>query len=241
VLLPSVIAFCGALFGVYIGGRNAEKLQNARLKQDTEAAEKKARLDIASAVVEFEIKQISLLYGPLRAFLGQSEALYREMNKVLLTRANTLFRVIEVAGERPEFQIQEAPGRWVRFRTVLHIFEVYGKGYEVEAYFDEIVAIGAEMVKIIHEQAGYARAEEEDLMTVFSKYLAHFAVMKAMHDAAKARVSPQTPAVQGAPVVPHTPGVNPSAAFPYAIHPLINQGFEAISSDIRQWRQRAAA
>jgi len=241
VLLPSVIAFFGALFGVYIGGRNAEKLQNARLKQDAEAAEKKARLDIASAVVEFEIKQISLLYGPLRAFLGQSEALYREVNKVLLTTANSLFRVTEEAGERPEFQIQEAPGKWVRFRTVLHIFEVCGKGYEVEAYFDEIVAIGAEMVKIIHEQAGYARAEEKDLMTVFGKYLAHFAVLKAMHEAAKARVSPQIPPVQGSPVVPHTPGVNPSAAFPYTIHTLINQGFEAISSDIQQWRQRAAA
>jgi hypothetical protein len=238
VLLPSVIAFFGALFGVYIGGRNAEKLQNARIAKDTEAAKEKARLDIAGAVVEFEIKQLSLLYGPLRAYLGQSEALYHEMNKVLVDRDNKLFRIIENAGQRPEFQIYDS-GQWVMFRTVLHIFDVYGKDFGVEAYFDDIVAIGAEIVKIIHEQAGYARAEESDLMTIFGKYLAHFAVLKAMHDSARAKMSP--PVVQGVPAVPHAPIVNASAAFPIMLHALVNQGFEAISKDIQQWRKQAGA
>jgi hypothetical protein len=90
-LLPSVVAFIGALAGVWIGGLSAERLQKARLEQDEKVAEKKsaqdmalserqAKLQIGNAVIEWEIKQLSLLYGPLRALLGQSLALYSEMN-----------------------------------------------------------------------------------------------------------------------------------------------------------------
>jgi hypothetical protein len=46
--------------------------------------------------------------------------------------------------------------RWVRFRTVLHISKVYGCAYGVEDYFNAIANIGARMVKVIEEKAGYA-------------------------------------------------------------------------------------
>lgn len=240
-LLPSFIALLSGLAGVFIGGWNAERLQAKKAEQDLAASEKQAKRELGKAVVEFEIKQLSVLYGPLRALLGQSEALYREMNNVLIGRDSKRFQMIEKTGEQPQFQIREASGQWVRFRAVLHIPEVYGKGFGVEAYFDEIVAIGSEMVKIIKQEAGYARAEETDLMVVFGRYLAHFAVLKAIHDAAKQAAVPQAPAPQGTPVVMHAPIVNPSAAFPDTIHSLINQGFDAITKDVRDWRQRAAA
>ena len=250
-LSPSLIAFLGALAGVWIGGWNAERLQRARLAQDEKVADKKsaqdlalsekqAKLQIGNAVIEWEIKQLSLLYGPLRALLGQSVALYRETNTVLIERSKR-FRMINVGEEKPEFQIETTPGVWTRFRTVLHIFEVYGKDYGVEAYFDEIVSIGAEMVKIIQQQAGYARAEEKDLMAVFGRYLAHFAVLKSMHEAAKAKVMPSKPDADAGALTRPAPTVNLSAAFPDTIHGLINQGFDAITADILQWRKRAAA
>lgn len=240
-LLPSFIALLSGLVGVLIGGWNAERLQTKKAEQDLAASERQAKRELGKAVVEFEIKQLSLLYGPLRALLGQSEALYREMNNVLIGKDGKRFQLLEKTGERPEFQIREATGQWGRFRTVLHIFEVYGKGYGVETYFDEIVAIGAEIVKIIQQQAGYARPEEKELMAVFGRYLAHFAVLKSIYEAAKQAIAPQAPAPQGTPIVPHAPGVNPSAAFPDVIHTLVNQGFDAINKDVQDWRQRATA
>jgi hypothetical protein len=258
-LMPSVIAFIGALGGVLIGGYVNERLQRARLtqeakiaddkathekelasakaKQDRELSEKQTKLQIGNAVIDWEIKQLSLLYGPLRALLGQSRALYAEMNAALVQQS-PLFRLFggEDGTKKPEFQIQTSSGEWRRFRTVIDIFEVYGQGYGVEVYFDEIVSIGAEMVKVIQQQAGYARAEEKEVIGVFGNYLAHFAVLKAMHEAAKARVG-KDPSSKTVPA----PSVNISAAFPEVIHVLINQGFNAISEDIEKWRQQAAA
>jgi hypothetical protein len=262
IALPWVIAFLGGLIGVVIGGFISQRLQGARLKQeakiaddkaahekelataqaqqDRDLSEKQAKLQIGTAVIDWELKQLSLLYGPLRALLGQSRALYGEMNRVLLKHTD-LFRTTDGA-DGPEFQIQTSPGEWTRFRTVIHIFEVYGKGFGVETYFDEIVLIGAQMVKIIQQNAGYARAEEKELMVIFGKYLAHFAVLKSMHEAARAKLNPSSPdAGSGAATQSPAPEVNISAAFPDVIHVLINQGFEAITADIEHWRNRAAA
>jgi hypothetical protein len=194
-------------------------------------------------VVESKLKQLSLLYGPLRALLGQSFGLYREMNAILLTHPDK-FRLLPTGTDpdAKEFQIETSPGNWTRFRTVIHIFNVYGQGLGVDTYFDEIVSIGAQMVKIIQENAGYARPQERDLMVVFGRYLAHFAVLKAVHDAAKANVGTGQAggAARSATVTPLLQ-VNVSAAFPEVIHTLINQGFDALTTDIEQWHQKAVA
>jgi hypothetical protein len=252
ILLPALISLLGVLAALWIGGRNAERLQRARLTQDEKVFDKKleqdlmlfdrqAKLQIGNAVIEWEIKQLSFLYGPLRALLGQSAALYSEMNTVLIGRSDRFRKLPLKAGEeRPEFQIHASSGEWVRFRAVLHIFEVYGNGFGVETYFDEIVTIGAEMVKIIQQQAGYARPEEKDLMVVFGGYLAHYAVLKSMYEAAKAKTTaPGLDEDDHAKPYP-APAVNISAAFPNTIHVLINDGFVAITDDIQQWRRRAA-
>ena len=263
-LIPSFIALIGALAGVLIGGYVNERLQRDRLNQETkiaadkavhenelasakaqqdrELSEKQAKLQIGNAVIEWEFKQLSLLYGPLRALLGQSLALYGEMNRVLLKHTDS-FRTID-APDRPdgrEFQIRVSQDEWSRFRTVIHIREVYGKGLGVETYFDEIVLIGGKMVQIIQQHAGYARAEENELMGIFGKYLAHFAVLKSMHDAVAAKLSSSSPEDSAIATPPSAPDVNLSAAFPHTIHDLINQGFDAITADIQQWRRRAAA
>jgi hypothetical protein len=225
---------------------NHEKgLAATKAEQERELSEKQAKLQIGSAVVEWQLKQLSLLYGPVRALLGQSFGLYRQMNTVLERADNTRFRVAKVKGgpDAQEFQIQTSPGTWERFRTVMHISQVYGKGFGVETYFDEIVSIGARIVTIIEQHAGYARPEEKGLMPVFAKYLAHFAVLKHLHDEAKAKIAAESASSNNTISVSDSPvqslKVDLSAVFPEELHALINDGFEAIINDIGEWRRKA--
>ena len=269
-LLPAGIAAAAALGGILIGGILQDRMQRGRLaqekaiadeksahelelatakaSQERDLAEKQAKLQIGNAVVDWQLKQLFLLYGPLRAVLGQSAALYRQMNLVL-TRADAgQFRLLDVmqasgpnALHGQEFQIL-IDGSWDRFRTVLHIERVYGRGYGVETYFDEIVTIGARIVSVIEENAGYARPDDDSLMEVFAKYLAHFAVLKHIHGLAKSKAE----RFSGGPDV-EAPGeplqgrllVDVSAAFPSKLHDLVNAGFSALSHDVEDWRQRA--
>jgi hypothetical protein len=227
------------------GKANHEKeLATAKAEQERELSERQAKLQIGGAVVEWQLKQLSLLYGPVRALLGQSFGLYRQMNKVLERADNTRFRFANVkAGpDAQEFQIQTSPITWERFRAVLHISQVYGKGFGVETYFDEIVSIGERIVKIIEQHAGYARPEEAALMAVFAKYLAHFAVLKHLHGEAKTKTATKAES-SSLDSVSDSPAkslkVDLSAVFPEELHTLINDGFDAITNDIGEWRRKA--
>lgn len=229
-LSPALIAAVAGLTGVLLGGLINQRLQ-------TRLVEKQARFQIGNAVVEWQLKQLSLLYGPLRAFLGQSFGLYRQMNKVLEAVDSSRFRFAQVGGtlDGQQFQIQTSPGNWERFGTVIHISQVYGKGFGVETYFDEIVSIGERIVAIIEQHAGYARPQERELATVFGRYLAHFAVLKHLHAEAKRRLF-QTDAK-----AEPTMKIDLSAVFPVELHDLVNSGFQAITNDIGEWRTKAGA
>lgn len=268
-LLPAFIAAVAAVLGVFLGGYINDRQQRERLKQEMaiadskaehernlatgkaqqerELAAKQAKLQIGGAVVEWQLKQLSLLYGPMRALLGQSLGLYRQMNQALAQADSSRFKFADVAPDvdGKVFQIQTLPGTWERFRTVMHISEVYGRGFGVETYFDEIVSIGGRIEKIIQEHAGYARHEQKDLMNVFAQYLAHFAILKHLHEEAKAKRTAGQVADKHPVALPEsTPAklkVDVSAAFPQEIHVLVNQGFDAITKDIEEWRAKAIA
>lgn len=266
-LLPAIIAATAAIVGVFFGGFVNDRLQRVRLlqeekvastkaehesrlaeakaKQERELAEKQSKVQIGNAVVEWQLKQLYLLYGPVRALLGQSFGLYRQMNTVLQHADSNRFRFIKVTDARgqnaehgEEFQIRTAAQEWERFRTVMHIDQVYGQRFGVETYFDEIVSIGARIVTIIEQNAGYARPEEEQLMNVFAKYLAHFAVLKHLHGIAKTQLGNKSQAKDS---TTEQLTVDVSAVFPVELHDLINQGFKAITKDIEQWREKAIA
>ena len=271
-LNPAIIAALSGLLGVLIGGIINNRMQRSRLSQEAaiandaaererslaeaqgvrerDLAQKQAKLQIGSAVVEWELKQLHLLYGPVRALLGQSFGLYRQMNKVLEQTDKKRFRFVKssqpsghTSEDGDEFQIFTPSQQWERFRTVMHIDLVYGKGYGVETYFDEIVSIGGRVVEIIEQNAGYARPEEAELMNVFAKYLAHFAVLKHLHDNAKRALYAAHQEVQSGDVA--TPDeslkVDLSAVFPVELHTLIAAGFDAIARDIGHWRTNALA
>lgn len=121
-------------------------------------------------------------------------------------------------------------GEWVLFRTVLHIREVYGKNHGIDDYLDEIVAIGARMTTIIEEKAGYVRPDHEKLVTMFGQYLAHYAVLKRVHSAARAN---------GKSASGIDMAVDESAVFPRDIDMLVEQDFQAINRDLAAWRTRA--
>jgi hypothetical protein len=240
--VPAIISAFSVLVGLWIGNYFTVRLQRERLAQEATLAREDAKSKIGSAVIDWELKQLSLLYGPMRALLGQSMALYRQMNTVLSDSHSEMFRFVPSPSstDGKMLEMLTSPGEWERFRTVLHISRVYGQGFGIDSYFDEIVSIGCRMVKIIEGQAGYARSEESDLMAIFARYLAHFAVLKHVHENAQKSRDNAGLEHQAATEGPNGTGiiVDLSAVFPEEIHTCINQGFQALTSSIREWREK---
>lgn len=172
---------------------------------------------------EWQLKQLSELYGPFRALLGQSNVLYRQMNHALIVADGTRFRLTDGSDfDGKEFQIQ-IDGCWMRFRTVKHLAEVYNRSYGVEPYFDDVVNVGARLAELIREKAGLARQEDSDLVYVMGEYLAHYLVLKRLHDSAKAGQSI------------HINAADDRAVFPVPIQEMVDNGFRAINEKILQW------
>ncbi len=181
--------------------------------------------EVANAYVDWQLKQLSELYGPLRALLGQSNEIYRQMNRALISANKDRFRLVD--GEDFDgrvFQIKLGE-EWTRFRTVQHLPEVYGKGFGVEPYFDDVVAVGERMANVIRDKAGYARSEDADLLVYLGKYLGHFFVLKRLHERAKA----------GQEIIVNE--ADRAATFPNKIQKLVSDGFAEINKKVMEWRK----
>jgi hypothetical protein len=179
---------------------------------------------VANGYVEWQLRQLSELYGPVRALLGQSNVLYRQMNKALVSADAGRFRLVEGKDfDRLEFQLR-VDEEWVRFRTVKHLAEVYNRGYGVEAYFDDVIDVGARLADVIREKAGFAREDDSELVLVMGEYLAHYLVMKRLHDRAKSGEAL------------HQTSADEQAVFPNKIQNLVDNGFKLINEQVMEWR-----
>jgi hypothetical protein len=261
--VPAYLACAGALVGVLIGGcitvftqrrllayqtmalgraeTHSANLAEAKFQQDRELARARAQIEIGNSFVQWQLKQLSELYGPLHALLRQSSSLYRHMNRVLVKADPQKFSLAQGAeGEDFDNQIFKIylNGAWVDFKTILHLEHAYARRYGIEPYFDEVVAIGARMVAVIEGKAGYVRPEQKDLVQVFGKYLAHFRVLERLHAAMKARQ--QSVEHGNASSISDTMGVDESAVFPKEIQGLVDKGFEALNKELSEWRLKGA-
>ncbi len=206
---------------------------------------KRAKLEIGYAIVQWRLQQLSQLYGPLHALFRESNALYRHMNRVLAKAEPGRFRLRNDAStDRADglvFEI-ETDGSWMRFRTVLHLQEVYGKGYGVEEYFHSIAAIGGRIVKVIEEKAGYVLPDQEQLSSLFGLYLAHHSVLERLvsdHKTRRERIKAVSPEAKVS--IDELPmPVDESAVFPAEIQQFIDSGFNTINSALRDWQKKAS-
>jgi hypothetical protein len=213
--LTVVFSFAFGLVGQYFLIRHQR-----RLNQEQERAK------ISNSYIEWQLKQLSELYGPLRALLGQSIAIYRQMNMCLIAADDKKFRMDKKPGadfDDVEFQIY-LDGKWEQFRTVEHLPLVYKKDYGVEPYFDDVVKAGAAIAELIRKSAGYVRQEDAELIKVMGTYLAHYGVLCRLHDRAE----------NGEEV--HPTAADIKASFPRAIHKLVDTGFNAINAQIMEWK-----
>ena len=237
-ILPLLGTILGAVIAVIIANRNLkfqETLAKDKAQLDSELARQKAGLDIGNSFAQWQLKQLSDLYGPLHALFRQSIGLYRHMNVVLVKKAPERFRLQQAtAGEGVDGEIFEIcmNDSWDRFRTVLHIDEVYGRGYGIEEYFDEIIKIGGLITKVISEKAGYARPGSSELLAVFGRYLAHYSVLERLHCQVKAKHS------EGGSSLDNEIVVDGRAAFPHEIHGLVEKDFMAINQELSEWRKK---
>lgn len=218
----SWFAFFTVVFSVVFGlvGQYFLIRHQRRLNKDQEKAK------VSNSYIEWQLKQLSELYGPLRALLGQSIAIYRQMNMVLIAADGKKFRLEPKPGadfDDAEFQIF-LDGKWERFRTVEHLPVVYKNGYGVEPYFDDVIKAGAAIADMIRKSAGYVRQEDKELIKVMGTYLAHYGVLCRLHERA----------VKGEEVKPTAADIK--ASFPYVIHALVDDGFNAINDQIMDWK-----
>ena len=213
--LTVVFSFAFGLVGQYFLIRHQRHLNREQ-----------ERAKVSDSYIEWQLKQLSELYGPLRASLGQSIAIYRQMNMCLIAADDKKFRMEQKRGadfDHVEFQIF-LDGRWEQFRTVEHLPLVYQKDYGVEPYFDDVVKAGAAIADTIRKSAGYVRQEDTELIKVMGTYLAHYGVLCRLHDRA----------VKGEEV--HPTAADIKASFPRLIHELIDTGFNAINAQIMDWK-----
>jgi hypothetical protein len=185
--------------------------------------------EVANAYVDWQLNQLSELYGPLRALLGQSNEIYRQMNRALISADKSRFQLVDGDDfDGKEFQINFG-GDWTRFRTVQHLVEVYNRGYGVEPYFDDVVKVGERMADVIRDKAGYARSEDADLLIYLGKYLGHFFVLQRLHEQAKA----------GQEILLNE--ADRQATFPNKIQTLVSDGFATINKQVMEWRKPVAS
>lgn len=185
-----------------------------------------SQAEVSNTYLEWQLKQLSELYGPLRALLGQSNAMYRQMNRALSVTAPEKFRLKSEVGADFDDAVFEIfhEGEWTKFRTVKHIGEVYNEKYEVDPYFDDVVDVGAQMAKLIREKAGYVQHNDKELIKVMGMYLAHYSVLSRLH--AKAQKHELLESNKG----------DAEAVFPIAIQKLVDKGFDAINAEVMDWR-----
>ena len=214
VLGTALVTALVSLFAQWLLMRHQRNINRA----DSEAK-------VANSYVEWQLQQLSELYGPVRALLGQSNVLYRQMNKALIAADASRFQLISGTDfDNLEFQIL-VDEKWVRFRTVRHLDEVYNKDYGVEPYFDDVIDVGSRLAKVIRQKAGFARQDDNDLVQVMGEYLAHYLVLKRLHDRAKS----------GEEI--HMNAADEQAIFPNRIQELFDKGFKSINQQVMEWRK----
>ncbi len=219
-----MLSIIGVFLGVIAGGVVNHKLQMSQ-----------KRFEICKSLMDWKVKQLSELYGPLHALLHQSSALYRHMNNVLIKSDKNKFRLHDDPAngdfDQKIFQIFDN-NKWIDFRTVTHIDAVYGHNFKIEQYFDEIIKIGERMVKIIEERAGYVREDQPELAEIFGQYLAHFAVLRKIHSERQNtfnKVNQQQSSNISA---------DKSAAFPRSIQRLVQKGYKDINAELNHWGEQ---
>lgn len=196
------------------------------LRHQRSMNQEQSQAEVSNSYVEWQLQQLSELYGPLRALLGQSNAMYRQMNRALAEAAPKMFRLKKEEGADFDNEVFEIffDSQWTRFRTIKHIGEVYNKKYNVEPYFDDVVEVGERMANLIRNKAGYVQPSDKELIEVMGSYLAHYSVLSRLHKRAKDGES-----------LKDNKG-DEKATFPIAIQKLVNDGFYTINAEVMDWR-----
>lgn len=223
--ITPIFSIIGVILGVIAGGFFSYRLQISQ-----------RNFEICKSLMDWKVNQLSELYGPLHALLHQSSALYRHMNNVLIKLDATKFRLDNDPTngdfDTKKFQIFEND-EWKDFRTVTHINLVYGHNFKIEQYFDEIIGVGERMVKIIEEKAGYVREDQTELAEVFGQYLAHYAVLRKIHNDNK-KIFDEQQNISHCHVIQKI-SVDESAAFPRKIQKLVQTGYRELNSELNNW------
>lgn len=215
VIASGILSFFGSLV-----------VQSVVMRHQRGINRDQAQAEVSNSYVEWQLKQLSELYGPLRALLGQSNAMYRQMNRALAAAAPDMFRLRQEAGADFDNEVFEIlkNGEWTRFRTVKNLDDVYGRGYGVEPYFDDVVEVGARMASLIRDKAGYVQPSDRNLIEVMGSYLAHYAVLSRLHKRAK----------DGEPLQINI--ADEKATFPISIQKLVNDGYDTINDEVMNWQ-----
>lgn len=221
-----------ALGTVLLSGLSALMAQVLLMRHQRRQSADQAREEISNSFAQWQLKQLCELYGPMRALLGQSNVLYRQMNDLVIKNAPPgRFRFAEQSAGDFDGKVFEIAidGEWKRFRTVKHLDQVYGRGFGVEPLFDAVAQVADRIAALIEERAGYVRQEDKGLIEVMGKYLAHYVTLREVHKRAK---EPEPDAGRY---------VNDDATFPTEIQDMVDKGFRELNGELAGWKSKGMA
>ena len=72
---------------VFLTGLVALLTQGLLMWHQSRQSADQAREEISNSFAQWQLKQLCELYGPMRALLGQSNVLYRQMNDLVIKNA----------------------------------------------------------------------------------------------------------------------------------------------------------
>lgn len=217
----------GGLVGGILAAASAWVLQRAKLKHDQAVAREQTELTVAKSIVDWRLQQLEHLYGPLHILLGQSKGLYRQMNALLLERDSLSYRFEpdEASSDGQTFYAKVDSG-WEPFRLVKQFPKVYKQDKGVDYLIDQMISTGTRIVSVTETNAGLALPQQDGLADAFAAYLAHFSILRQVHDSIRAGIE--------------VPPIMSEAAFPRHLPVLIAEGRRILAGALNDWEKRIA-
>ncbi|MGE0683197.1 MAG: hypothetical protein AB7P69_20145 [Candidatus Binatia bacterium] len=217
-LVAALIAGLLTLLSAYFTAKREERRAELTAQRSLELARQEAVFSHTEKILEFRLKQMELFYAPMFALLEQSRALYDKMLYQLVEDEPERYKLL--TGPDPEgyrMHVRAQDGDWKGFR-LLDQFPAVKTNQKALTLAEQILHIGDQITKIISDRAGLA---SNDLIDLLGEYLAHHAVLSAVH---KLRDT-----------APAKPGGHKILYYPRELNKKIEEGYRELNQFIGEY------
>ncbi|RBH30004.1 hypothetical protein BRN36_00885 [Xanthomonas oryzae pv. oryzae] len=167
------------LTGVLVGGWINIWLHGKQRVATEKANRASAAFEAQTQIIEYRSRQAHEFYYPLLLSLQRSSGVRRQICDHLHAKSPARFRFLrEADGQKHLFIFDPAKDEPIRFRLIEAMHELANGHPEILPMVNEIVAIGKQMSKLIHDKGGLVLSSNAALTASLGRYLAHFSILR---------------------------------------------------------------